>query len=58
MIHKNLSSTHYLTVNISGLDGDSLTGGMLNCTNNTEETYIVEASVDNIDGNSGWVGGI
>jgi hypothetical protein len=56
MIHKNLSSTHYLTVNISGLDGESLTGGVLGCTTYSEETSTVEASVDGTDGNGGGGG--
>jgi hypothetical protein len=51
MIHKNLSSTHYLIVNISSLDGESLTGGVIRCTTCSEETCIVEAPMDGANGN-------
>jgi hypothetical protein len=35
MKHKKLSLMHYLTMNISGLDGDSLADGALGCTTST-----------------------
>jgi hypothetical protein len=53
MIHKKLSSTHYLTVNISGLDGDSLENGTLGCTTCSEETSTVTTSLDGAGGNGG-----
>jgi hypothetical protein len=43
-------------VNISGIDGESLAGGVLGCTTCSEETSIVEASVDGADGNGGGGG--
>ena len=56
MIHKKISSTHYLTVNISGLDGDSLADGALGCTNFYEATSTITVSVDKADGNGGGGG--
>jgi hypothetical protein len=56
MIHKKLSSTHCLTMNISGLDEELLTGGALGCTTCSKETSIVEASVDGAYGNGGGGG--
>jgi hypothetical protein len=56
MKHKKLSSTHYLTVNISGLDGDSLADGALGCTTCSETTSTVAVSVDGADGNGGGGG--
>ena len=56
MIQKKLSSTHYLTVNISSLDGESLESEALGCTTCFEETSTVEASVDGADGNGGGGG--
>jgi hypothetical protein len=56
MIHKKLSSTHYLTMNISGLDGESLAGGALRLYNLLQETSIVVASVDGANGNGGGGG--
>jgi hypothetical protein len=53
MILKKLSSTHYLTVNISGLNGDSLANGALGCKSYSKETYFVPASVDGADGDGG-----
>jgi len=53
MIHKNLLLTHYLIVNISGLDGDSLTIGVLDYTTCSEATSTVVASVNGVDGNGG-----
>jgi hypothetical protein len=58
MIHKKLSSTHYLNVNILSLDGDSLGNGALGCTPYSEETSIMASSVYGADGNDGGVGGI
>ena len=57
MIHKNLSSTHYLTMNILGLDGESLAGGALSYMTYSEKTSIVTTSMDGTDGNGcggGW----
>jgi hypothetical protein len=51
MKHKKLSSTHYLTVNISSLDGDSLADGALCCTTCSETTSTVVVSVGGADGN-------
>jgi hypothetical protein len=56
MIHKNLSSTHYLTMNISGLGGDSMEGGALGCRTCDEATFTVVASMDGDDGNGGGGG--
>jgi hypothetical protein len=56
IIDKNLSSTHYLTMNISSLDGESLTGGVVGCKTCSEATSIVAAMVDDEDGNNGGVG--
>jgi hypothetical protein len=56
MIHKKLSSTHYLTVNLSSLDGESLTSGVLGCTNCSEETSTMETSMDGVNGNGGGDG--
>jgi hypothetical protein len=43
-------------VNNLGNGGESLAGGALRCTTFSEETSIVEASVDGIDGNGGGGG--
>ena len=51
MIHTNLSSRHYLTVNISNLDGESLIGGALGCTSFSETTSTMVVSVDGTNGN-------
>jgi hypothetical protein len=56
MIHKKLSSTHYLIVNISGLDGDFLANGALGCTTCSKETSTMETLVDGADGNGGGGG--
>jgi hypothetical protein len=56
MIHKKLSSTHYLTVNISGLDGDSLENGALGCTPCSEETSTLVDLVDGANVNGGGGG--
>jgi hypothetical protein len=56
MIHKKLSSTHYLTVNILGLNGDSMENGALGCTTFSEKTSIMVVSVDGVDGNGGGSG--
>jgi hypothetical protein len=56
MIHKNLSSTHYLIMHMLGIDGDSLVGGALGCKICSEETSIVEASMDGANGNGGGGG--
>jgi hypothetical protein len=47
---------HYLTVNISGIDGDSPTNGALGCTNCSETTSTVVVSVDGAK-SGGRVGG-
>jgi hypothetical protein len=44
---------HYLTLNILGLDGDSLADGALGCTTLSERTSALEVSVDEADGNDG-----
>ena len=44
---------HYLTLNILGLDGDSLVDGALGCTTLSERTSTLEVSVDEADGNDG-----
>ena len=44
---------HYLTLNILGLDGDSLANGALGCTTLSERTPTLEVSVDEADGNDG-----
>jgi hypothetical protein len=46
MKHKKLSSMHYLTLNISGIDGDSLEAGALGCTTFFEIASIVIVSVN------------
>jgi hypothetical protein len=56
MIHKKLSSTHYLTVNISGLSGELLEGGALGCTTYSKETSTMVALVDGANGNGGGGG--
>jgi hypothetical protein len=56
MIHKKISSTHYLIVNISGFDGDLLEKGALGCTTYSEETSTMESSVDGANGNGGGHG--
>jgi hypothetical protein len=53
MKHKKLSSIHYLTMNISGLDEDSLVDGSLGCTTYSETTSIVAISIDGDNGNDG-----
>jgi hypothetical protein len=62
MKHKKLSSMHYLTMNISGLDGGSLENGALDCKTFSETTSIVAVSVDAVDingGQGGWnIGGV
>jgi hypothetical protein len=40
---------HYLTINIAGLDGDSLVAGTLGFTTCSETTSTVEVSVDGAD---------
>ena len=47
---------HYLTVNISGIDGDSLEDGALGCTTYSKTTSIVAISVDGAEsgGVDGW----
>ena len=52
MKHKILSSMHYLTVNISSLNGDSLEYGALGCTPFSETTSTVVVSVDGDNGNA------
>jgi hypothetical protein len=44
-------------VNISSLDGESLTGGELDCTTYSEETSNMEALMDGAYGNGGGGGG-
>ena len=39
-------------MNISGLDGDSLTGGALGCTSFSGTTSTMVVSVDGVDGNA------
>jgi hypothetical protein len=39
--HKKISSRHYLTVNISGINGDSLADGALGCTTCFKTTSTV-----------------
>ena len=56
MKHKKLSSMHYLTVNILGLDGDSLAYGALGSTTFSETTSTMEFSIDGADGNDGGGG--
>jgi hypothetical protein len=56
MIHKKISSTHDLTVNISDLDGESLEGGSIGCTTCYEASSTMETSVDGADGNGGGGG--
>jgi hypothetical protein len=56
MKHKKLSSMHYLIVNISGLDGDSLEDGALGCTTYSETTSTVVVLVDGADENGGGGG--
>jgi len=46
MIHKKISSTQYLTMNILGLNGESLVCGAVGFTTCFEETSIVLAYVD------------
>jgi hypothetical protein len=47
---------HYLTMNISGIDGDSLEDGALGCTTCSETTSTVAVSVDGAEsgGGGGW----
>jgi hypothetical protein len=57
MIHKKLSSTHYLTMNILVLDVELLVGGALIFKTCSEEKSTMEALVDGVDGNGvggGW----
>jgi hypothetical protein len=56
MKHEKLSSMHYLTMNISGIDGDSLADGALGCTTCSETTSTVAVSVDGAEsgGGGGW----
>jgi hypothetical protein len=56
MKHKKLSSMHYLTVNISGLDEGSLENGALDCKTFSETTSIVAVSVDAANENGGQGG--
>ena len=42
---------HYFTVNISGLNGDSMADGVLGCTTCSEKTSIVAVSANGVDGN-------
>ena len=51
MKHIKLLLMHYLTVNISGINGDSLVDGALGCTTWSETTSTVAVSVDGADGN-------
>jgi hypothetical protein len=41
---------HYLTMNILGLNGDSLVDGALGCTTCSATTSIVAVSIDGADG--------
>jgi hypothetical protein len=47
---------HYLTVNISGIDGDSMADGALGCTTYFETTSTMAVSVDGAKsgGGGGW----
>ena len=47
---------HYLIVNISGIDGDSLADGALGCTTFSQKTYVVAIFVDGAEsgGGGGW----
>ena len=56
MKYEKLSSIHYLTVNISGIDGDSLEDEALGCTNfyNTTSILIVSIDGDESGGGGGW----
>jgi hypothetical protein len=56
MKHEKLSSIHYLIVNISDIDGDSLEDGALSCTTWSETKYTMEVSIDGDEsgGGGGW----
>jgi len=43
-------------MNISSLDGESLTGGVVDCKTYSKATSIVVDKVDEADGNNGGVG--
>ena len=53
MKHEKLSSMHYLTVNISGIDGDSLVDGALGCTTYSKTTSTVAISIDGAESGGG-----